>query len=92
MFTWDARNSFKIKERFMVNTALTLYYLMNGFSHLIIWVSPLSFLGVLGVIFISFFYEISLCKQHSPRCDATFCSVTSGAMLFAYVPQKGRQF
>ena len=31
------------------------------------WVSPLSFLGVLGVIFffITFFDEISLCKQDS---------------------------
>ena len=52
------------------------------------WMSPLSFLGVLGVIFIfiSFFDEISLSKQNSPRWDAAFCGVTSGAMLFAYVP------
>ena len=41
--------------------------------------------------FISFFDEISLCKQNSPKCDAAFCGVTSGAMLFAYVPYKGRQ-
>ena len=32
-----------------------------------------------------------LCKQDSPRWDAAFCGVTSGAMLFVYVPQKGRQ-
>ena len=42
--------------------------------------------------FISFFDEITLCKQNSPRWDAAFCGVTSGAILFAYVvPQKGRQ-
>ena len=67
------------------------------FPIIINWVSPLSFLGVLGVIFIlfiflsDFFDEISLCKQNSPRWEAAFCGVTSWAMLFAYVPQKGRQ-
>ena len=42
------------------------------------WESPLSFLGVLGVvfIFISFFVEISLSKQNSPRWDAEFCGYT----------------
>ena len=57
------------------------------------WVSPLSFLGVLEVIFnfISFYDEISLRKQNSPRWDAEFCGISSGAILFAYVPQKGRQ-
>ena len=51
------------------------------------------FLGVLGVIlsFITFFDEISLSKETSPRWDAAFCGVTFGAILFAYVPQKGRQ-
>ena len=34
------------------------------------------------------FRGVSLCKQNSPRWDAAFCGVTSGAMLFAYVPQK----
>ena len=43
------------------------------------------------LIFISFFYEIPLSKQNSPRWDAAFCGGTSGAMLFAYVPQKGHQ-
>ena len=35
------------------------------------WVSPHSFLGVLGVIFIffSFFDEISLCKHNIPRWE-----------------------
>ena len=33
--------------------------------------------------FISFFDEISLCKQNSQRWDAALCGVTSGAMLFA---------
>ena len=51
------------------------------------WMSPLSFLGVLGVIFnFSVFDEIPLSKQNSPRCDAAERGVTSVAMLFAYVP------
>ena len=39
------------------------------------WVSPLSFLGVLGVIFffILFFDEISLFKQNSPRWTYSVC-------------------
>ena len=36
--------------------------------------------------FIPFFDENFLSKQNSPRWDAAFCGVTSGAMLFAYVP------
>ena len=40
------------------------------------------------IFFISFFDEISLCKQNSPRWDAAICGVTSGAILFAYVPLK----
>ena len=58
------------------------------------WMCPLSFLGVLGVIFnflFDFFAEISLCKQNSPRWDAAFCGVPSVAMLFAYVSQKDHQ-
>ena len=63
------------------------------FSILRIWMSSLSFLGASGVIFhfISFFDENQNCKQNSPRWDAAFCGVTSGAVLFAYVPLKGRQ-
>ena len=34
-------------------------------------------------ILFHFFDEISLCKQNSPRWDAVFCDITSGAMLFA---------
>ena len=37
-------------------------------------------------IFISFFDEIHLSKQNSPRWDAAFCGVTSEAILVAYVP------
>ena len=33
----------------------------------------------------------TLSKQNSPRLDAAFCGVASGAMLFAYVPQIDRQ-
>ena len=38
--------------------------------------------------FYSVFDGISLCKQNSPRWDAAFCGITSGAILFAYVPLK----
>ena len=41
--------------------------------------------------FISFFNENLLSKQNSPRWDRAFCGVTSWAILFVYVPQKGRQ-
>ena len=53
------------------------------------WVSPLSFLGVLGVIFkfySIFRWNFSKQTEYSPRWDAAFCGVTSGAILFAYVP------
>ena len=36
--------------------------------------------------FYSFFDEIPVSKQNSPRWDAALCGVTSGAILFAYVP------
>ena len=57
---------------------------------IIIWASPLSFLGGIRsifffLLFIQFTDENSLSKQYSPRWDATLCGVTSGAMLFAYV-------
>ena len=42
-------------------------------------------------IFYSFFDENHVSKQNSPRWDAAFCGVTSAAILFAYVPQKGCQ-
>ena len=53
-----------------------------------VWVSPLSFYGRQECFlnFIQFFDENSLSKQNSPRYDAAFCGVTSGAILFAYVP------
>ena len=37
-------------------------------------------------VFIAFFDEIYVSKQNSPRWDAGFCSVTSGVILFVYVP------
>ena len=36
--------------------------------------------------FISFFNESHESKQNSPKYDATFCGVASGAILYAYVP------
>ena len=44
-----------------------------------------------GVICISFFDKNHVNKQNSPRWDAAFCGVTSGAILFAYVHFKGHQ-
>ena len=41
--------------------------------------------------FYPIFDEKSLSKQNSPRWDAVFCGVTSGAILLAYVLQKGGQ-
>ena len=75
------------------NAAIVNPLVKNGISHPIIWSSPLSFLGALGYFFIciSVFDKIHESKQNSPRWDAAFCGVTSGAILFAYVPLKGRQ-
>ena len=46
------------------------------------------FLGALGVIFhfISFSGKNHISKQNSPRWDAAKRGVTSGAIMFAYVP------
>ena len=41
------------------------------------------------IFFISFFYEISLCKQNSPRWDAAFCDVTSGTAVCLCPIKKG---
>ena len=59
----------------------------------IILTSPLSFLGASRVCFhfISFSDENHISKPNSPRWDAAIRGVTSGAILFAYVPLKGRQ-
>ena len=63
-------------------------YLTNGFSHHYHLEESTFILGALGVIlnFIPFINENPLSKQNSPRWDAAFCGVTSGAILFAYVP------
>ena len=61
---------------------------------IMVLLSPLSLLRVKEwfSIFIPFFDEIPLSTQNSPRLDAAFFGVTSGAaMLFAYVPLKDRQ-
>ena len=52
------------------------------FPIIIIWVSPLSFLGASGVIlkFYSFFQLNSSKQTVYPRWDTTFCGVTSGAI------------
>ena len=46
------------------------------------------FLGASGVIFhfISFSGKNHISKQNSPRLDAAKRGVTSGAIMFAYVP------
>ena len=69
-------------------------YLTNGSSHHYhLGESTFVFRGFrCDFTCLSFYFdEISLSKQNSPRWDASFCGVTSGAILFAYVPQKGRQ-
>ena len=44
------------------------------FPILIVWMSPLPFLGALGVVFhfVSLFDENKVSKQNSPRWDAEF--------------------
>ena len=64
-------------------------FLTNGFSHHL-GESTINFRGIRSD-FIQFFDENSLSKRNSPRWDAAFCGITSGAMLFAYVPLKGCQ-
>ena len=61
-------------------------HVTNGFP--ILCVSPFLFLGISGVNFHLYFifYEKHVCKENSPRWDAAFCGVTSGAILFTYVP------
>ena len=61
----------------------------NGFSHPDQLDESIFILGVLGVYYsflFHFFDEIPVRKQNSPRYDAAFCGVTSGAILFANAP------
>ena len=61
-------------------------YMANGLSHHYhLGESIFIFRGV-WLIFIQFFDEIFRCKQNRPRWETAFCGVTSGAILFAYVP------
>ena len=43
------------------------------FPILIIWMSPLSFLGASGAIFHFYIIEVHVSKQNSPRLDTPFC-------------------
>ena len=66
---------------------------MNGFSHSYqLGESTFILRGIRSdfLFFISFFDEISLFKQNSPRWDTAFYGITSGAILFAYGPTKRR--
>ena len=58
------------------------------FPILINWMSPLSKLEtrVFFLFFDSFFNEIYVSKLISPRWNAVFCSVSSGAFLLTFVP------
>ena len=61
----------------------------NGLSHPYHFDEPtFIFSGIRSnfSFFFSFFDENQVSKQNSPRWDAAFCGVTSGAILFAYVP------
>ena len=69
-------------------------YLMNGFSHCYqLGESTFIFRGVRSdFYFLSHFSMKFLCANRiAPDMNAAFCGVTSGDILFAYVPQKGRQ-
>ena len=63
-------------------------YLMNRFSHHYHLESIFIFRGIRSdFYFLSLFFDkITLCKQNCPRWDAAFCGVSSGAILFVYVP------
>ena len=73
----------------MMDKTIRFKWVINPFMDfpIVYWVIPLSSLGPLGVIFkfYSIFNEISLSKQNSPKWDAAFCGVASGAILFAFV-------
>ena len=60
------------------------HHLTNGMSHPYQLDESTFILGVF-FIFNSFFDEINEIKQNSSRWNAALCSVTSGAILFAYV-------
>ena len=55
--------------------------------------STFTFRDIRNICFIciSFFDEFSVSKQNRPRWEAAFCGVTSGAVMFFYVPLNGRQ-
>ena len=58
----------------------------NGLSHPYHLDESIFIFRSIWSIFISFFNENNVSKQNSPRWEAAFCGVTSGAILFAYVP------
>ena len=60
----------------------------NGLSHPYhLDESTFTFRGIRGNFL--FVDKFPASKQNSPRWDATFCGVTSGVILFAYVHKKG---
>ena len=63
-------------------------YVTNGLSHLYHLDYHFHFRGIWSVVSIifNFFDENHVSKQNSPSWDAAFCSVPSGAILFAFVP------
>ena len=68
-------------------------YVTNGLSHPYHLDESVFVFRGSGSIFLflfHFFDENDVSKQNSPRWDAAFCGVTSGAILCVYVPQKGR--
>ena len=68
-------------------------YLTNGFSHHYLLGESVSFLGVIFIYFyfLSHFSMKFLCANRIAPDGTPRSAVTSGAMLFAFVPQKGRQ-
>ena len=55
----------------------------NGLSHPYHLDESTFIMDIRGIF--SFFDEIPVSKQKSPRWNAAFCGVTSGSILFAYV-------
>ena len=70
---------------FVLNPLMT-----NGLSHPYhLDESIFIFRGFRSIFFFHFYFisdENEISKQNSPRWDAAFCGVTSGAIRFAYVP------
>ena len=60
-------------------------YQVSVYRTLVLWFIGASEVGFF-FMFISFLGQNHVSKPYIPRWDAAFCGITSGAILFAYVP------